>query len=144
MEIGVDTRHLLETVILNFPSCLKQVSKSVPSKAEPALAIGQDDTPSTAPDKQDCHLAVVGTVQFLNAVHGLKADLEDPAKLASLVAPSRLAITADETVQAAKAQQSSTTATQWRVTVPQIKPLSPGEILGCTAPKLPAGIDALL
>jgi 2-(3-amino-3-carboxypropyl)histidine synthase len=30
------------------------------------------------------------------------------------------------------------------VTIPQVKPLSPGEILGCTAPKLPAGVDALL
>jgi 2-(3-amino-3-carboxypropyl)histidine synthase len=31
-----------------------------------------------------------------------------------------------------------------RLYVPQAKPLSPGEVLGCTSPKLPEGTDALL
>ncbi|KPV78283.1 uncharacterized protein RHOBADRAFT_32925 [Rhodotorula graminis WP1] len=33
---------------------------------------------------------------------------------------------------------------RFEVVVPQVKPLSPGEILGCTAPKLAADTDALL
>lgn len=32
----------------------------------------------------------------------------------------------------------------YKVLVPQCKPLSPGEILGCTSPKLPAEVDALV
>lgn len=32
----------------------------------------------------------------------------------------------------------------YRVTVPQCKPLSPGEILGCTSPKLPSDIQAIM
>uniref|UniRef100_A0A914X7R9 2-(3-amino-3-carboxypropyl)histidine synthase subunit 1 n=1 Tax=Plectus sambesii TaxID=2011161 RepID=A0A914X7R9_9BILA len=36
------------------------------------------------------------------------------------------------------------TAEGYHIIVPQCKPLSPGEILGCTSPKLPAGTDALI
>ena len=30
------------------------------------------------------------------------------------------------------------------ITMPQSKPLSPGEILGCTSPRLPANVDTLV
>lgn len=55
-------------------------------------------------------LAVVSTIQFVAAVHALRATPDLPVD----------------------------------VFVPQSKPLSPGEILGCTAPRLPADIDKLL
>jgi 2-(3-amino-3-carboxypropyl)histidine synthase len=42
-------------------------------------------------------------------------------------------------LQAAKAELSSTHS----ITIPQSKPLSPGEVLGCTSPRL-AGCDALM
>lgn len=32
----------------------------------------------------------------------------------------------------------------FKVTIPQAKPLSPGEILGCTSPKLPKDVDVLI
>lgn len=80
-------------------------------------------------------------MQFLNAVHGLKADLEDPEK--TKVIPNWKAITADE-VTRTHDQQAREDQIQWRVTIPQVKPLSPGEILGCTAPKLPKDVDGLL
>jgi 2-(3-amino-3-carboxypropyl)histidine synthase len=34
--------------------------------------------------------------------------------------------------------------TEMDLYIPQIRPLSPGEVLGCTAPRLPAGTDALM
>ena len=34
--------------------------------------------------------------------------------------------------------------TEFNVVVPQSKPLSPGEILGCTSPRLPPSVDALV
>lgn len=32
----------------------------------------------------------------------------------------------------------------FKVTIPQVKPLSPGEILGCTAPRLPSDVNVLI
>lgn len=84
----------------------------------------------------------MGTVQFLNAVHGLKADLEDPEKTRS-PSSTRKAITADAHVNGTTVEDPQTDV-RWRVTIPQVKPLSPGEILGCTAPKLPKDVDGLL
>jgi len=91
--------------------------------------------------RRECHLAIVGTVQFLNAVHGLKADLEDPEKTKSIPS-TRKAITSSD--MNGTEQADAELNVKWRVTIPQVKPLSPGEILGCTAPKLPKDVDALL
>lgn len=153
VEISVDTKHLLETVKLNFPACLeanKQSSEdSEGSRAgKPSLAIEHDDGLSTAANEEargngqtTCHLAVVGTVQFLAAVHGLKVDLEgEVGKVGNT--SSRLAITSGEAGSAELG--TSPNQVNWKVTIPQVKPLSPGEILGCTAPRLSGGIDALL
>jgi diphthamide synthase subunit DPH2 len=30
------------------------------------------------------------------------------------------------------------------IVIPQSRPLSPGEVLGCTSPRLPDGVDALM
>ena len=84
----------------------------------------------------------MGTVQFLNAVHGLKADLEDPAKTKTAFS-TRKAITASEHTNGQE-DDGMQNEVKWRVTIPQVKPLSPGEILGCTAPKLPKDVDGLL
>ena len=151
VEIGVDTSHLLDTVKLNFPACLSMhasaASAQTSDSARPAISIESDTatapaaTPSALGEVEKCHLAVVGTVQFLAAVHGLKEGLEDPSS-SSGPEPSKLAITAaGEDASAAPVPRKQV---QWQVTIPQVKPLSPGEILGCTAPKLPAGVDALL
>jgi len=32
----------------------------------------------------------------------------------------------------------------YSITVPQCKPLSPGEVLGCTSPKLPSDVQAIV
>lgn len=89
-----------------------------------------------------CHLAVVGTVQFLAAVHGLKASLEGPDADSGAEQIPQLAITSGEAGSSSTTQRKST---KWQITIPQVKPLSPGEILGCTAPRLTGqGVDALL
>lgn len=144
VEIGVDTSHLLQTILLNFPDCLAPPHSSSQSKGKgsPALTIEAEPIVTSSSTPRECHLAVVGTVQFLNAVHGLKADLEDPEKTKSAQS-ARKAITADGHA-AGDAAQEQDCQVRWRVTIPQVKPLSPGEILGCTAPKLPKDVDGLL
>ena len=60
------------------------------------------------------HVALVSTVQFIGAVHALRARLNAlPASPVTFV-------------------------------VPQARPLSAGEVLGCTAPALPPGVDAVV
>ncbi|CCG80788.1 Diphthamide biosynthesis protein [Taphrina deformans PYCC 5710] len=61
------------------------------------------------------HLAMVGTIQFVASIQSIRKELED-----------------------------ETQSVSYRITIPQSKPLSPGEILGCTAPKLTADIDAIV
>nr|XP_003230257.2 PREDICTED: diphthamide biosynthesis protein 1 [Anolis carolinensis] len=57
---------------------------------------------------------------------------------------SRLALVS--TVQFLSALQASARdlAPEYCVQIPQSKPLSPGEILGCTAPRLPSNTDAIV
>ncbi|KAJ3094456.1 Diphthamide biosynthesis protein 1 [Physocladia obscura] len=71
VEIGIDTKHFVDTICKNF-------------------------TPSTP-------LVLVATIQFISALQSAKRELD---KLSYLT------------------------------TIPQSKPLSPGEILGCTSPNL--------
>ena len=100
---------------------------------------------SPPPPAAKTKLAVVGTIQFVAAVQGLKADLDAE----EAVHAGRLAIEAadhhegDDQI-ANVTQQLSTTRNEFELVVPQVKPLSPGEILGCTAPRLEADVDALL
>ena len=119
------------------------------------------DAPSSSPLPSACcgvgasggrkptRIAVVGTIQFVAAVQGLKADLE------SLVEDGeeqedRLAIEDGTTAPAVAGAAAPPAAPPKRarpvfaVDVPQVKPLSPGEILGCTAPRLAADTEALI
>ncbi len=60
--------------------------------------------------------------------------------------PSNSSLAMVSTIQFITALHSCRQALQdtYSVTVPQSKPLSPGEILGCTSPVLPDGINSLL
>lgn len=79
-------------------------------------------------------------------MQGLKADLEAEEALHS----DQLAIEgppgADHAASGTSEGSSATLreAEKFEIIVPQVKPLSPGEILGCTAPKLAGDVDALL
>ena len=61
------------------------------------------------------HLALVATIQFVATIHSIREDLE-----------------------------RGTGDGGFKVTIPQSKPLSPGEILGCTAPRLPDDVKAIV
>lgn len=61
------------------------------------------------------HLALVATIQFVATIHNIKEDLEQGSGSDGL-----------------------------EVTIPQSKPLSPGEILGCTAPRLADNVKAIV
>jgi len=62
------------------------------------------------------HLALVATIQFVSSIHSIREDLE----------------TGDEKNGG------------FKITIPQSKPLSPGEILGCTAPRLADDVKAII
>lgn len=133
VEIGIDRRHLAETVRYNFPRALGSSRASAPIAIEP-------DQPVAGPSKT--RLACMGTVQFIAAVQGLQDDLDEleadvPRRLALMPGPSsEAAVPVDEPPDRARHALE--------IIVPQVKPLSPGEVLGCTAPKLSDDIDGLL
>lgn len=148
VEITVDRTHLAETVAYNFPQCCDSYSSShsSQSKGKPQLSLESPETSesvaatSVADDKhRPFKLAAVGTVQFLSAVQGLAADLASVSdnSLGRLALPS----TSDSATEAAA---STSRRRPIEVLVPQVKPLSPGEVLGCTAPRLPLDIEAIL
>lgn len=81
VEIGIDVDHFIATIRHNF------------------------DKPSQQ------RLAILGTIQFVDAIYRAKRALEDEYK---------------------------------ELVVPQVRPLSGGETLGCTSPVLPVNLDAFV
>ncbi|KLO15875.1 Diphthamide synthesis [Schizopora paradoxa] len=153
VEIAIDARHLTDTVRLNFPDDREAFQeqliadensrRQIPSgtKIGPGkhLRIGdtpqsEDDHESTSPEmqqeRQPTRLALVSTIQFVAALQHLKDNLSSPVNSGNL-----------------QMAQSSSSPKIWtgsyETSIPRSKPLSPGEILGCTSPKLQA-VDALL
>ncbi|KAM4823942.1 2-(3-amino-3-carboxypropyl)histidine synthase subunit 1 isoform X1 [Urocitellus parryii] len=59
-----------------------------------------------------------------------------PASALALVSTIQFVSTLQSAAQELKAE--------YRMTVPQCKPLSPGEILGCTSPRLPKEVEAIV
>jgi 2-(3-amino-3-carboxypropyl)histidine synthase len=175
VEISVDRPHLAGTVRLNFPHCIPSRSSATLSNAAlakgkgPELEIAIEPPSSSSPSCTSCaspagccsskqtqstevpagpkktKLAVVGTIQFVAAVQGLKEDLEAEEE----VYQQQLAIEAAKPEGADEGQEGAgavaeTPRERFDIVVPQVKPLSPGEILGCTAPRLTPDVDALL
>lgn len=185
VEIAIDPGHLAATVRANFPSDKtvfrteilgadpkgKQNAVELGRSARSRLDVGIEDvqqrpgTSSTTLPAAPAHLALVGTVQFINAIQGLKDSLEEAVpneaveQTASL---QRLQITSGVEQQAAAAatsgEEEATGSSSskpifataqpatgaYRITVPQVKPLSPGEVLGCTSPRLSSDVDAVI
>ncbi|CDS01776.1 related to candidate tumor suppressor dph2l1 [Sporisorium scitamineum] len=181
VEISIDPAHLAATIRANFPSDKHDFRAKILGGSQNAagkraqvdesagrakIQIGEQETDSStaattaaaaAPQPQT-HLALVGTVQFINAIHGLREALEqqqyrlaDGQIVSGEPETDRLMLTAgtaadgsvDHIAQAAKWKAWS--SGEYKVTVPQVKPLSPGEVLGCTSPKLDKdSIDAIV
>ncbi|SJX63296.1 related to candidate tumor suppressor dph2l1 [Sporisorium reilianum f. sp. reilianum] len=181
VEISIDPAHLAATIRANFPSDKHDFRAKILGGSQNAagkraevdesagrakIQIGEQEgdnsssaaAPSAPLQQPPTHLALVGTVQFINAIHGLREALEqqqhrlaDGQIVSGERQPDRLMLTAgtaadgqvDHIAQAAKWKAWS--SGEYMVTVPQVKPLSPGEVLGCTSPKLHKdSIDAIV
>jgi 2-(3-amino-3-carboxypropyl)histidine synthase len=155
VEIGIDSVHLTETIRANFPDDRDTFHESLldsedtRSQIPAGMAIGPSShlriedaqAPSTpnptsesgavAHVKPPTKLALVSTIQFVAALQRLKDDLSSELAEESTLPES----------------SQSTKRRMWRgkydAIIPRSKPLSPGEILGCTAPTLP-DVDALM
>ncbi|KAG1755947.1 putative diphthamide synthesis protein-domain-containing protein [Suillus lakei] len=163
VEIGIDTSHLTETIRLNFPNDRptfhKQLLKDEEDNARiPAgQKIGktrhlQIEGPSSeggaeppAPTELT-RVALVSTIQFVTALQRLKEDLTSSYSDAG-TSPNGLLHSAESESSAGDVSKSLSGHRLWTgvydATIPRSKPLSPGEILGCTAPLL-GDVDALI
>ncbi|CAE7120874.1 unnamed protein product, partial [Rhizoctonia solani] len=106
---------------------------------KPTLAIeAPDDTKGKDKEAEDqpTRLALVSTIQFVAAVQRLKDDLS----VENGKAPAGL-LTQSESEQSTRPKLWHG---RYEATIPRSKPLSPGEILGCTAPKLSNDVDAIV
>ena len=159
VEIKVDAEHVAETIRANFPSekagfRRKILGAGAAEKGKARLQIEQEETGGRLENgekgcSESTHLVLVGTVQFINAIQGLRDNLEEPFDPStSSQGQERLLITSGTATDAQPVASSSATPFStgtYRITVPQVKPLSPGEVLGCTSPKLnDPSIDAIL
>ena len=137
VEIQVDTTHLYQTIRVNFPAdraCFRQRVLTSPYEQATHAALpvqAQEPTPSK---KQPTHIALVGTVQFIGAIQAIREALttcpsEDDISARKAIAPK------EESEIAGADHDHSIFGTSgahgaFKVSVPQIKPLSPGEVLG--------------
>jgi 2-(3-amino-3-carboxypropyl)histidine synthase len=88
-------------------------------------------------------LALVSTIQFVAAVQSLREALGVALPPLSEEGALAEAQQADRAVKKVDRNDVGVWRGKYEVTVPQAKPLSPGEVLGCTAPKL-NDVDALM
>lgn len=109
-----------------------------------------DGNATAGPSKPPTRLALVSTIQFVAAIQDLKDLLAVP--LAELSSGSHDEKADGSTIEGkfasslmrVKAEEVGVWRGKYDVIIPQVRPLSPGEILGCTAPKLDKDVDALL
>ncbi|ESK97467.1 diphthamide biosynthesis protein 1 [Moniliophthora roreri MCA 2997] len=151
VEISIDSDHLHHTIRRNFPddrdlfreSLLgsEDEQRKLPagtqiSTVTPHLRIEgptSDSNPSPVEQpmsrtSQPTRLALVSTIQFVAALQRLKEDLSDSLLPETTASSSASALWSGE----------------YSCTIPRSKPLSPGEILGCTAPGLGEDVDAII
>ncbi|KAH9030146.1 diphthamide synthesis protein [Lactarius pseudohatsudake] len=169
VEIAIDSIHLAQTVRLNFPDDRHLFhetlldSEEKDSQIPAGMNIGRPrhlriEGPPTAtsdirvgdgshlqgPSTEPTRLALVSTIQFVAALQQLKDDLNaeysGTSPLGLLTSGTHDALP-DQPVVDARAPKLWTG--QYDATIPRSKPLSPGEILGCTAPAL-GDVDALI
>jgi len=171
VEISIDSDHLAKTIRRNFPSeretFLRDVvhatdtsinggvdvpigtviggQRRVGRESRGEIELEQDTQVPKLPTPPKCtRLSLVSTIQFAAALNRLKEDLS----ISTGEETPSLENSGDKTVDQPSAivpyspSQDLDTGT-YEITVPRSKPLSPGEILGCTAPRL-NDVDAIL
>jgi len=151
VEIAIDSKHLEQTIRLNFPDDRQTFRQNLlDSEGDRAqipigskigvnrsllIEDGNDFSPQS--DLKPTRLALVSTIQFVAALQRLKEDLSRDLENPQSGLPS--VIPGDAVVPKSSAFWSG----KYEATIPRVKPLSPGEILGCTAPRL-SDTDALV
>lgn len=170
VEITIDSIHLTQTVRLNFPDDRHQFhetlldSEEKDSQIPAGITIGhprhlrvegppaassdiqevRECSPSQGPSTEPTRLALVSTIQFVAALQQLKEDLNAEYTGAS---PLGLLASGTNDAESDRSAVDTRAPTLWTgrydATIPRSKPLSPGEILGCTAPVL-SDVDALM
>jgi 2-(3-amino-3-carboxypropyl)histidine synthase len=169
VEIAIDAQHLAQTVRLNFPDDRTRFHESLLQADEAdTAAIGElvgsvqhlrieDDENKTADDKTSTELAaipkssisptrlaLVSTIQFVAALQRLKDELSVESTVSTpFLAPQGLLTDASQSESKPEATPRLWTGA-YEATIPRSKPLSPGEILGCTAPRLGQDVDAII
>jgi len=155
VEISIDPRHLHQSIRMNFPndrqefydSLLKSEDsdKLIPTGAQLPKPRHLIVDPGYADDhasvKEPTRLALVSTIQFVAALQQLKEDLSIECAEEHGLRPVYRLENGD------RGEQTNAVPTfsrgKYEATIPRSKPLSPGEILGCTAPRL-SDVDALM
>ncbi|WVQ85876.1 diphthamide biosynthesis protein 1 [Cryptococcus sp. DSM 104549] len=158
VEIAIDTPHLSLSVRRNFPSTRSAFQRLIlgAAPAEPGgrvpIQLESSDvdlrdasasasTSADAPEEEKpTRLALVSTIQFVAATQSLRRDLEE-----AMPPLEKTEVGEEEEGMVAKVKRGDIGV--WRgkydVIIPQARPLSPGEVLGCTAPKL-TDVDGLI
>lgn len=115
------------------------------SEGSPEQTNGTSGSSSHDPTR----LALVSTIQFVAALQRLKEELTEEntaspsiPRIAGLIEGSAATTSTDEMALAGESQPKLWSG-KYEATIPRSKPLSPGEILGCTAPRL-GDVDALM
>jgi 2-(3-amino-3-carboxypropyl)histidine synthase len=96
------------------------------------------------------HLVVAGTIQFGPAVHQVATQLrdgdpeEEEEKGGGVGEEKGAVVGSGGGETGAEGALVRRRAGRYVVTVPQATPLSPGEVLGCTSPRLGEGVDAIV
>lgn len=137
MEIAIDSSHLAATIRKNFPSTRNTFQKlllrneSEQTKIAPGTVIGpqhlqithapvEATTDESKDDGEQTKLALVSTIQFATALHDLGGSLA----------------AGQHECSNSSGNCDCPQGGKYEVVIPRSKPLSPGEILGCTAPQL--------
>ena len=147
VEIAFDTAHLSLSVRRNFPSSRTAFQQAIlaADEVEPGAKIDivlepeKDCSAKGTEQEIPTRLALVSTIQFVAAVQTLRTDLE--TSLPHLEENPN--VEGDGTIAQVRKADLGIWRGRYDVTVPQSKPLSQGEVLGCTAPKL-HDVDALM
>lgn len=152
VEIAIDTPHLALSVRRNFPSSRDAFKRTVLSaedvEAGGRVAISLDDQDRERRDRTEApagedvtRLALVSTIQFVAAIQSLRTDLENA--LPELEMAEDGGEERDDMLAKMRKGDIGVWRGRYQVTIPQSRPLSPGEVLGCTAPKL-SDVDGLM
>ena len=155
VEISIDSRHLHQSIRMNFPDDRQEFYDSLlrsedSDKHTPAgtqltksrhLTVDSSDSDNLGSVREPTRLALVSTIQFVAALQRLKEDLSvQYVEEHTLWPVYRL-----EDGEVGEQPNAGPTFSNgnYEAIIPRSKPLSPGEILGCTAPRL-SDVDALM